>query len=46
VVDFVVLGSVTGMPPRRVFRHAWRDVTAVLYAALLAISIIGSRSRV
>jgi hypothetical protein len=24
VVDFVVVGSVTGMPPRRVFRHTWR----------------------
>jgi hypothetical protein len=25
VADFVVVGSITGMPPRRVFRHPWRD---------------------
>jgi hypothetical protein len=25
VVDFVVVGSTTGMSPRRVFRHTWRD---------------------
>ena len=29
VDDFVVVGSVTGMPPRRVFRHTWRDSTAL-----------------
>jgi hypothetical protein len=25
VVDFVVVGSIAGMPPRTVFRHTWRD---------------------
>jgi hypothetical protein len=30
VVDFVVVGSVTGMPPRRVFRHTWRDSIRLL----------------
>jgi hypothetical protein len=27
VVDFVVVGSIAGMPPHRVFRHTWRDST-------------------
>jgi hypothetical protein len=27
VIDFVVMKSTGGFPPRRVFRHAGRDVT-------------------
>ena len=30
VVDFVVVGSVTGMPAHRVFRHTWRDIKEFL----------------
>jgi hypothetical protein len=26
-VDFCCGGSITGIPPRRVFRHTWRDIT-------------------
>jgi hypothetical protein len=29
VIDFVVMKSTGGFPPRRVFRHAGRDVTLV-----------------
>jgi hypothetical protein len=31
VVDLIRVGSMTGMPPRRVFRHTWRDSTLRFY---------------
>jgi hypothetical protein len=31
VVDSVIVGSVTGMPLRRVFRYTWRDNTLVMH---------------
>jgi hypothetical protein len=37
VVDFVVVGSVTGMPPRRVFRHTWRDIRAAAEKSYYAV---------
>ena len=34
MVDFVVVGSVTGMPAHRVFRHMWRDSSTIKLAIL------------
>ncbi|KAF2818269.1 hypothetical protein CC86DRAFT_169661 [Ophiobolus disseminans] len=40
VLDFVVVGSVTGMPPRRVFRHTWRDSSCSLDVEVLCLNIL------